>query len=337
MTEIGITFQRYMIQKQKEFPNASGDFSAILSTIMYAGKQIYNEVRKTGLTGISQKTGRINIQGESVKELDELANEIFYESFKFTGLLCVMASEEVDNILSIPREFACGEYVLLFDPLDGSSNIDVNVNIGSIFSVYRRISKSGQGTKEDCLQIGRKQIAAGYILYGPSTMLVFSTGQGVDGFTLDPNLGEFLLSHPNIKIPRQGKIYSVNESNSNHWTLGINHYIQYLKEKDKKTNRPYSARYIGSLVADFHRNLLKGGIFLYPGDSKNPNGKLRLLYEANPLAFLIEQADGKATNGLLDILDIQPTEIHQRVPLIIGSKNDVEKFLEFHKPLRNVI
>jgi len=327
--QIGMTFERYLTEKQKFHPEATGEFSELVSQIMLVGKLISREVNKAGLAEILGLTGKINIQGEEVQKLDEFANSVFVNSFAHRGLLCVMASEEVEDIIPIPKEYPCGNYALMFDPLDGSSNIDVNVNIGSIFSIVKRKSTSERGNLEDCLQKGVEQVGAGYVLYGSSTMLVYSTGQGVDGFTLDPSLGEFLLSHPDIKIPKRGKIYSANEGNFDKWDEGVQNYIRYLKEADKETKRPYSARYIGSLVADFHRNLLKGGIFLYPADSKNPNGKLRLLYEANPLGYLVEQAGGAVSTGKMRILEIQPDDLHQRVPLIIGSKDDVAEFDDF--------
>ncbi len=331
----GMTFERYLIEKQKAYPTATGEFSKLVSQIMWVGKLISREVNKAGLADILGLTGKVNIQGEEVQKLDDFANAVFVSSFNHGELLCVMASEEVDDIIPIPDEYPCGYYALMFDPLDGSSNIDVNVNIGSIFSIVRKKSEGERGSIEDCLQPGTKQVGAGYVLYGSSTMLVYSTGQGVDGFTLDPSLGEFLLSHPDIQTPRRGKIYSVNEGNFDKWDDGVKNYIKHLKQTDKETGRPYSARYIGSLVADFHRNLLKGGIFLYPADKKSPNGKLRLLYEANPLSYLVEQAGGASSTGTQRILEIQPEELHQRVPLIIGSKEDVADFDDFYQGRRS--
>ena len=331
----GITFERYLIEKQKDYPAATGEFSKLVSQIMWVGKLISREVTKAGLADILGLTGKVNIQGEEVQKLDEFANTVFVNSFAHGELLCVMASEEVDDIIPIPDEYPCGYYALMFDPLDGSSNIDVNVNIGSIFSIVRKKSTGERGSIEDCLQPGTVQVGAGYVLYGSSTMLVYSTGQGVDGFTLDPSLGEFLLSHPDIKTPKRGKIYSVNEGNFDKWDDGVKNYIKHLKQTDKETGRPYSARYIGSLVADFHRNLLKGGIFLYPADKKNPNGKLRLLYEANPLSYIVEQAGGASSTGTQRILEIEPDELHQRVPLIIGSKDDVADFDAFYQGKRS--
>jgi len=260
-----------------------------------------------------------------------LAHDMLIKAMDHGGHLCVMASEEEEDIIQIPQKFNIGKYVLLFDPLDGSSNIDANISIGTIFSIYRRVSQGdGPGTMEDCLQQGIHQVAAGYVIYGSSTMLVYTAGTGVHGFTLDPAFGEFLLSHPNIQTPKKSKIYSINEGNYLYWHPGLKKYIKYLQEEDKATNRPYSSRYIGSMVADIHRNLLYGGIFMYPADSRSPHGKLRLQYECNPMAFIVEQAGGRATNGKQRILEIQPEKLHQRVPIFIGSEEDVkvvEKFM----------
>jgi fructose-1,6-bisphosphatase I len=274
--------------------------------------------------------GHENIHGDEVKKLDVFAHEAIYKSMDHGGHLCVMASEENEDVLNIPEHYPTGKYVLIYDPLDGSSNIDANVTIGTIFSLFRRVTPSGPGSLEDCLQPGYKQVAAGYVMYGSSTMIVYSTGDGVHGFTLDPSIGEFLLSHENMRIPKRGKIYSVNEGNYHRWSEGMKNYIHYLQEEDNASNRPYSARYVGSLVGDIQRTLLYGGIFMYPADSKNPNGKLRLMYEGNPMAFLMEQAGGRATNGFKRILDIQPGRLHERTPLFIGSEEDVviaEQFL----------
>lgn len=324
-----VTIERHIIDTQKKFPQATGEFSSLLYDIAFAAKVIAREVNKAGLVDVLGYTGDTNVHGEQVRKLDEYADSIIYRAMDHTGRLCVMASEEQEDIIPIPDKYPTGNYVLLYDPLDGSSNIDANVSIGTIFSIYRKISPGERGTLEDCLQKGAEQIAAGYIVYGASTMLVFSTGNGVHGFTYDPSVGEFLLSHPDIKIPKRGKIYSANEGNYDRWQEGTQKYIDYLKQNDKETNRPYSARYIGSLVADFHRNLLYGGIFLYPADKKNPQGKLRLLYEANPLSYIIEHAGGYASNGHQKILDIKPEAIHQRTPLIIGSHDDVKEAEEF--------
>jgi fructose-1,6-bisphosphatase I len=324
-----MTIERHIIEQQKQFPQATGEFSALLYDIAFAAKVISRDVRKAGLVDILGYTGAENVQGEMVKKLDEFADDVIYRAMDHTGRLCCMACEERKDLIPIPEEFKCGHYVLLYDPLDGSSNIDANVSIGTIFSIHRKISPGERGTLEDCLQPGHKQVAAGYVIYGSSTIMVYTAGLGVHGFTLDPTVGEFLLSHENIQIPQRGSIYSANEGNTHNWDEGMRRYIEYLKTPDKATGRPYSTRYIGSLVADFHRNLLYGGIFLYPADKKNPNGKLRVLYEANPLAFIVEQAGGAASNGRQRILDIQPTDLHQRTPLIIGSFEDVREAEEF--------
>jgi fructose-1,6-bisphosphatase I len=324
-----VTIERHIIEQQKEFPQATGEFSALLYDIAFAAKVISRDVRRAGLSDILGYTGFENIQGEKVKKLDEIADDVIYRAMDHTGRLCCMACEEREDIIPIPEEFKCGHYVLLYDPLDGSSNIDANVSIGTIFSIQRKISGGERGTLEDCLQPGHKQVGAGYVIYGSSTIMVYTAGRGVHGFTLDPTVGEFLLSHENIQIPKRGSIYSTNEGNTHNWEDGMRRYIEYLKTPDKAKGRPYSTRYIGSLVADFHRNLLYGGIFLYPADKKNPNGKLRVLYEANPLAFIVEQAGGAASNGKQRILDIQPADLHQRTPLIIGSAEDVEEANDF--------
>ncbi|MEK6565594.1 MAG: class 1 fructose-bisphosphatase, partial [Bacteroidota bacterium] len=288
-------------------------------------------VSKAGLVEILGSAGKENVHGDEVKKLDVFADETIYKAMDHGGHLCVMASEENEDVLHIPDEYPTGKYVLLYDPLDGSSNIDANVNIGTIFSIYRRLSHSGKGTMQDCLQPGYKQIAAGYVVYGSSTMMVYTTGDGVHGFTLDPGIGEFLLSHENIRIPKRGKIYSVNEGNYRYWHDGMKKYVKYLQEEDKATGRPYSGRYIGSMVADIHRTLLYGGIFMYPGDKKHPDGKLRLMYEGNPMGIIVEQAGGRASNGKDRILDIVPTSLHQRTPLFVGSTEDVciaEEFMQ---------
>ncbi|MCL4279646.1 MAG: class 1 fructose-bisphosphatase, partial [Ignavibacteriaceae bacterium] len=286
---------------------------------------------KAGLVDIIGYTGDKNVHGEKVKKLDILAHEMMIKAMDHGGNLCVMASEEEEEIIHIPDKFHIGKYVLLFDPLDGSSNIDVNISVGTIFSIYKRISPGdGPGTMKDCLQQGINQIAAGYVIYGSSTMLVYTAGNGVHGFTLDPAFGEFLLSHPNMQTPKKSKIYSINEGNYLYWHPGLKRYIKYLQEEDKMSNRPFSSRYTGSMVADVHRNLIYGGIFMYPSDSRNPNGKLRLMYECNPMAFIVEQAGGRATNGKQRIMEITPEKLHQRVPIFIGSEDDVrmvEKFM----------
>jgi len=329
-----VTIERHIMETQRRYPQATGEFSALLNDIAFAAKIIAREVRKAGLVDILGLTGERNIHGEEVQKLDHYAHEVIYRALDHTGRLCVMASEEEEGLLQIPDRYPCGKYVLLYDPLDGSSNIDANVSIGTIFSIYRKVSTGDRGTLEDCLQKGSEQVGAGYVIYGSSTVLVFTTGNGVHGFTLDPSVGEFLLSHENIVTPRRGKIYSVNEGYFSRWDGAMQNYIHYLKEEDRETGRPYSARYIGSLVADFHRNLLYGGIFMYPGDKKNPKGKLRLMYEANPLAFIVKQAGGYASNGRQDILTVQPRELHERTPLFIGSYDDVRRVEEFFKKKR---
>lgn len=325
------TIERHIIDQERKFPGATGHLTGLLLDIALAAKIISSEVNKAGLADILGKTGHKNVQGEEVQKLDQFAQRVFYDSLDHTGHLCVMASEEKEDIIPIPDDFALGKYVINFDPLDGSSNIEANVSIGTIFSIHRRITPNGRpGTAEDCMQPGFRQVCAGYIVYGSSTMMVYTTGQGVFGFTLDPSIGEFLLSHDNIKMPQHGNYYSVNEGYYHKWDNNIQQLVEYFKTPDKETKRPYKARYIGSLVADFHRNLLYGGIFMYPPDSAHPNGKLRLLYEAAPLAYIVEQAGGSASTGCERILDIQPETLHQRVPLFIGNKNDIqiaEKFI----------
>src|SRR5215468_6181758 len=322
------TVQQHILDEERLHPGASGDFTALLTSLTLAAKIISREVNKAGLVKILGETGDVNIHGESVQKLDEFAQNTIYRAMGHNGHLCVMASEESADIIPIPGESKRGKYVLMFDPLDGSSNIDVNASIGTIFSIHRRVTNhSPDGSVEDCLQKGYDQIAAGYFIYGSSTMMVYTTGHGVHGFTLDPSLGEFLLSHENIRTPTRGKMYSINEGNISSWDEGTRRYIEYVKDDRKDQGHPYSLRYIGSLVADFHRNLLKGGIFLYPG----PKGKLRLLYEAAPLAMVVEQAGGAASTGAERILDIEPTSLHQRVPLIIGSREDVRDYIQFYK------
>jgi fructose-1,6-bisphosphatase I len=326
-----MTIARYIIEEQSKYPGATGELSKLLHDLSLAAKIISLEVNKAGLVDIIGFTGDDNVHGEQVKKLDVFAHDMLVKAMDHGGQLCVMASEEEEDIIQIPKKFNIGKYVLLFDPLDGSSNIDANISIGTIFSIYRRITPDGiSGTMEDCLQPGIKQVAAGYIIYGSSTMLVYTAGTGVHGFTLDPAFGEFLLSHSNIQTPKKSNIYSLNEGNYLYWHPGLKRYIKYLQEEDKVSNRPYSARYIGSMVADIHRNLLYGGIFMYPADSRNPNGKLRLQYECNPMAFIVEQAGGRASNGKKRIMEIQPEKLHQRVPIYIGSEEDVkmvEKFM----------
>ena len=326
----GTTLTRFIIEQERQYPRATGEFTGLLTDLTTAAKIISRDVNKAGLAEMMGLIGRTNIHGEEVQKLDEFANSLIINTTDHTGRLAGMASEEMEDIYRIPEKHPHGNYILVFDPVDGSSNIDANVSIGTIFSIYRKRSANGV-TLEDFLRFGHEQVCAGYIIYGSSTMLVYTTGHGTHGFTLDPTLGEFLLSHENIQIPRRGQYYSVNESHYPKWDEPIRQYVDYLKEDDPSTGRPYSARYIGSLVADFHRNLLKGGIFLYPGDQQSPHGKLRLLYEAAPLAFVVAEAGGAASNGHLPIMDLQPTELHQRTPLFIGSREDIDildKFLQ---------
>lgn len=330
----GITLERHILEQQLTIAGATGEFTGLFQQIALAAKVINSRVRSAGLAGILGLTGEKNVQGEEVQKLDEFANNVLIRSVEAGGHLCVMASEENEGIVRIPEQFPTGKYVLMFDPLDGSSNIDVDINIGTIFSIHRRITVGRHGSEADCLQRGASQVAAGYVIYGSSTVLVYTMGDSVHGFTLDPAVGEFFLSHENIRIPPKGKIYSVNEGNAQLWPAGLRRWIVDMQTpkpgEDGTMAAPYSARYVGSLVADFHRTLLKGGVFAYPADKKNPQGKLRLLYEAAPMAFLCEAAGGAASTGTRRILDVAPTALHQRVPLYIGSKEDVaaaERFL----------
>lgn len=324
------TLGQFIIEKQADFPFAKGELSRLLRDIGIAAKIVNREVTKAGLVEILGETGETNVQGERVKKLDVYANDQFIAALKAGGEVCAIASEENDDIIPIDTEISKNaRYVVAIDPLDGSSNIDVNVSIGTIFSVYRRTSLSGPGTFEDFMQRGTEQVAAGYIIYGSSCMLVYTTGKGVNGFTLDPSIGEFCLSHPNMKTPEAGTVYSINEGNYLHFPEGVKKYIKYCQEEDKATSRPYSSRYIGSGVADIHRNLINGGVYIYPTTTKSPNGKLRLLYECNPLAFIIEQAGGKASTGTRRIMEVPITELHQRTPLVLGSSHMVDKVVEF--------
>jgi fructose-1,6-bisphosphatase I len=331
------TLGQFIIERQTDFPYAKGELSRLLRDIGIAAKIVNREVNKAGLADILGEFGTTNIQGEAVKKLDVFANEQFIAALSAGGETCAVASEENDGLVHINSTVSKNaKYIVCVDPLDGSSNIDVNVSVGTIFSIYRRISFSGEVEESDYLQRGMDQVAAGYIIYGSSTMLVYTTGKGVNGFTLDPSIGEFCLSHPDMSCPDDGRIYSINEGNYVHFPDGVKQYIKYCQVEDLKTDRPYSSRYIGSLVADFHRNLLKGGIFIYPSTLKSPNGKLRLLYECNPLAFIIEQAGGKASNGFDRILKLQPTTLHQRTPLFIGSPKMVtmaEEFMMKYSPI----
>ena len=318
----GTPLTQFLLNEQRNYPNSTGNFTALFSDLAVAAKIISREVNKAGLIDILGSAEYNNIQGEEVQKLDEYANDTIVNTMKYGGHLSGMASEEVDDIIPIPKDLPKGDYLLLFDPLDGSSNIDVNISVGTIFSILKCLPSDCRGTLKDFLKAGIEQVCSGYIIYGSSTVLVYTTGHGVHGFTLDPSVGEFLLSHEDIRIPERGNIYSINEANSGRWHQGTRDYIEKIK---LDTERQRTGRYVGSLVADFHRNLLKGGIFLYPADTKNTNGKLRLLYEANPLAFIVEQAGGRASNGDQRILEIKPQELHQRTPLIIGSKTDVEE------------
>jgi fructose-1,6-bisphosphatase I len=324
------TLGQFIIEKQSDFPYAKGELSRLLRDIGIAAKIINREVNKAGLADILGEAGETNIQGEQVKKLDVFSNEQMIAALTVGGECCAIASEENEDVIPIENHQSVNaRYVVAFDPLDGSSNIDANVSVGSIFSIYRRISLNGPGTFEDFMQRGTEQVAAGYVIYGSSTMMVYTTGKGVNGFTLDPSIGEFCLSHPNIKIPKSGRIYSTNEGNYVHFPDGVKKFIKWCQEEDKASNRPYLSRYIGSAVADIHRNLLYGGIYLYPTTSSSPKGKLRLLYECNPLAFIIEQAGGKATDGFGRIMELETKSLHQRTPLFIGSTEIVERAEDF--------
>lgn len=325
------TLGEFIVAKQHDFPHASGELSSLIGSIKLAAKIVNREINKAGLVDITGASGEENIQGEQQQKLDLYANDKFKAALENRGQVCGVASEEEDEAVAFNKALnKDAKYVVLMDPLDGSSNIDVNVSVGTIFSIYRRISPIGTPpTEEDFLQPGSQQVAAGYIIYGSSTMLVYSTGNGVHGFTYDPSLGVFCLSHEDMKIPQDGNIYSINEGNYIRFPEGIKQYLKYCQEICPEENRPYTSRYIGSLVADFHRNLLKGGIYLYPSTQAYPNGKLRLLYECNPMAMLIEEAGGKATDGEMRILDLKPTELHQRVPFFVGSTNMVDKVQDF--------
>lgn len=321
------TLGEYVILKQHEYPHATGELSQLFGAIRLAAKVVNREINKAGLVDITGASGLENVQGEQQQKLDVYANEKFKAALLARRLVAGMASEEEDDFIAFNEDHSeGGKYVVLIDPLDGSSNIDVNVSIGAIFSIYKRVSPlDGPVQLEDFLQPGNRQVAAGYIIFGSSTMMVYTTGNGVHGFTFDPSIGVFYLSHENIRIPEEGFIYSVNEGNYVKFPQGVKKYIKYCQEMDPETHRPYTSRYIGSLVADFHRNLLKGGIYMYPSYANAPTGKLRLLYECNPLAWLVEQAGGKASDGARRILDLQPTELHQRTPYYIGSRAMVEK------------
>jgi fructose-1,6-bisphosphatase I len=322
------TLDEFTIQQMRDFPNATGELSGLLRDIGLAAKRVHVEVNKAGLVDILGDYGTTNVQGEEVKKLDIFANNQFMGVLRH-GISCAgIGSEEMDDVVIFDDTVSNqSKYVCLFDPLDGSANIDVNVSIGTIFSVFRRVSELGKpATKADFLQQGIKQVAAGYIIYGSSTMMVYATRRGVNGFTLDQSIGEFTLSHPDIKCPETGKIYSVNHGNYFQYEEKVQKYINACQQKNKDNGGPYTQRYIGSMVADVHRNLIKGGIFMYPGTTDKPKGKLRLLYECNPFAFIVEIAGGKATNGNMRILEVEATEIHQRTPMFIGSKLMMEEF-----------
>ncbi|UJF19560.1 class 1 fructose-bisphosphatase [Vibrio sp. SS-MA-C1-2] len=330
MSEIR-TLGEFIIEKQNDFPHASGDLSSLLGSIKLASQIVNREINKAGLVDITGAAGNENIQGEEQQKLDLYANEKFKAALEARDQVCGVASEEEDEAVAFNKELnRNAKYVVLMDPLDGSSNIDVNVSVGTIFSIYRRVSPVGTPpTQEDFLQPGNQQVAAGYVIYGSSTMLVYTTGNGVHGFTYDPSLGVFCLSHENMTIPQDGTIYSINEGNYIRFPTGVKKYLKYCQEVVPSDNRPYTSRYIGSLVADFHRNLLKGGIYLYPSTHSHPQGKLRLLYECNPMAFIMEQAGGIASDGDKRIMDLKPTELHQRVPFFVGSRNMVLTIEEF--------
>jgi len=328
---VGITITEHILRQQRENPEATGAFTTLMNELIVAAKVISREVNKAGLVDILGSTGKINIQDEQVQKLDIFANQVIIQRMQHIGQLSCMVSEEDPDLIEIPPAYPRGNYILVFDPLDGSSNIDVNVSIGTIFGIYRRPGETSDSAVllHDVLQPGSRQVAAGYFIYGSSTIMVYTTGNGtgVHGFTLFPSVGEFLLSHENIRIPAKGKIYSVNEGNYNYWDDNARALVDYFKTKDPQSGRPYTSRYVGSLVADFHRNLLKGGIFMYPADLKDPKrpkGKLRLMVEANPLAMVVKEAGGYASDGQGPILAIEPHDLHQRIPLYIGSKEEVE-------------
>ena len=330
MSKSVVTIERHIIEAERQFPEATGAFSSILYDIAFAAKMIAKEVRRAGLNDILGLTGDVNVQGEEVKKLDEYANDVIFKALDHTGHLCGMASEEEEDFIPIPDRFPTGKYCVMYDPLDGSSNIEANVSVGTIFSIHRKVSDHERGCVEDCLQPGTRQVAAGYVVYGSSTMLVYTTGNGVHGFTLEPSIGEFLLSHPHMRIPDPGqRIYSCNEGNYSNWSEEQRRFVDHLKGLDGENRKPFSSRYIGSLVADFHRNLLYGGLFMYPADAKSPRGKLRLLYEAAPLAMICEHAGGRASDGTQRILEIVPEQLHERTPLYIGTAEFVDQAERF--------
>jgi len=315
-----VTISRFLVEEERRHPDATGKFTDLLHDIALAAKVISREVNKAGLADIIGHAGDENVHGEAQQKLDVFADQVMYRALDHTGLVACMASEENETFLPIPEKFPAGDYVVIYDPLDGSSNIDVNVSIGTIFSIHRKITKGERGTLDDCLQPGSRQVAAGYVLYGSSTMLVYTTGAGVHGFTLDPSIGEFILSHPRMKMPEPPKkVYSINEAYYGRWSRGQQRLVSHLK-----TEGGFGSRYIGSLVADIHRTLLQGGLFMYPGERDNPEGKLRLLYEASPMAMIVEQAGGRASTGVIDVLDVEPDSLHQRIPLYMGSREFVD-------------
>jgi fructose-1,6-bisphosphatase I len=323
MAQPPLTIEQFLVENQAASSGEADALTALFSAIGLVGKSLARDLRVAGLLNILGTTGETNVQGETVKKLDEIANETFVRTLQQGGVACALASEEMEKPVMISRQGRRSPYMVLFDPLDGSSNTDVNLPLGSIFSIVAAPKSEQLPVEGDLLQKGTEQVAAGYLLFGPSTMLVFTTRQGVHGFTLDPSVGEYLLSHEAIKMPARGKVYAINEGNYHKWPAGTRQYIDSLKKQDKATGRPYSGRYSGCLVGDVHRILLGGGIYLYPGEIEKPEGKLRLLYEANPMALVVEQAGGRASTGLKRILDVEPKKLHQRVPLIIGSRDDV--------------
>jgi fructose-1,6-bisphosphatase I len=327
-----VTIERHILEQQMLYPHATGAFTGLLYDIALAAKLIARETTRAGLVNILGQAEGTNVYGEHQQKLDIYANDTIFRMNDHTGRLCAMASEETEDLIPIPDHHPVGRYILLYDPLDGSSNIDVNVSIGTIFAIHRKISTGERGTLEDALQPASKLVAAGYVIYGSSTMMVYSTGQGVHGFTLDPSVGEFLLSHENIQLPGQPQYYSVNQGYEKYWTTGVRAYVKWLQGMYGEGHKPLAHRYIGSMVSDFHRNLLRGGVFLYPGDLRNkqePYGKMRLMFEAQALAFIANQAGGYASDGVGSILDIQPAALHQRVPLFIGNRDLVEKAEDF--------
>jgi len=324
------SLDHHILERGRKIPGTTGDFTGLFQQIGLAAKIIYSRVHRAGLSGVLGSTGTKNVQGESVQKLDDFANDTLVQSIGAGGYVCAMGSEEIEEVITVPPGRQYGKYVLLFDPLDGSGNIDINASIGTIFSVFRRTTEGdGPGTLEDCLQPGKDLVAAGYVIYGSSTMFVYTTGEGVWGFTYDPSVGEFFLSHDDIHIPARGDTYSINEGNYAKWEPGVQKWVDWMKSDSPDEGRPYGMRYIGAMVADLHRTLLRGGVFAYPGDKKKPSGKLRLLYEAAPFAFIIEAAGGAASDGSRRILDIVPDTLHQRTPLIIGSESDVEDAIRY--------